>query len=289
MSKILVFFIFTLWTFYPSMGEIHSGQSQIIGEIKFLSLSPKPGTAIAVKAITENRYRICMNGACILPSTQWKLLATAANGHEYQGLLIEDPQQGWFAFNYRLYAEKSGSHSPVQLRLPSSVQATLDKKDEEILIEQKYNTDLLKRVSRRLWSCRWVTPLSTFTVISDFASPRTLPSGIDYSHTGVDLRAPASIPVYAVSDGKVLSTDTQLVGGNVINIDHGQGLVSRYFHLAEFEVKKDQEVRAGQKIAMSGGTGRAEGPHLHWEMRIRGTPVDPVSTLRLMSQLCDQE
>jgi murein DD-endopeptidase MepM/ murein hydrolase activator NlpD len=69
--------------------------------------------------------------------------------------------------------------------------------------------------------------------------------------------------------------------GNCVVIDHGQGLLTLYFHLSEFRVKESDPVKIGQVIGLSGGTGRATGPHLHVAVRWQGTYLDPASLIRL--------
>jgi murein DD-endopeptidase MepM/ murein hydrolase activator NlpD len=69
--------------------------------------------------------------------------------------------------------------------------------------------------------------------------------------------------------------------GNFVVLDHGQGLLSLYLHLSEFKVKEGDQVKRGQIIGLSGGTGRATGPHLHVAVRWQGTYLDPGSLMRL--------
>ena len=69
--------------------------------------------------------------------------------------------------------------------------------------------------------------------------------------------------------------------GNFVVIDHGQGLMSLYLHLSEIDVKEGEEVKSGQKLGLSGGTGRASGPHLHLAVRWQGVYVDPATLLKI--------
>ena len=70
-------------------------------------------------------------------------------------------------------------------------------------------------------------------------------------------------------------------------IDHGGGLYSMYFHLLEFKVEEGEMVRRGDVVALSGGTGRVTGPHLHWGLRLNNTRVDPLDLLRKFSSQAD--
>jgi len=69
--------------------------------------------------------------------------------------------------------------------------------------------------------------------------------------------------------------------GNFVVIDHGQGLLTLYLHLSEFKVKEGDQVKRGQIVGLSGGTGRATGPHLHVAVRWQGTYLDPAALIRL--------
>ena len=72
-------------------------------------------------------------------------------------------------------------------------------------------------------------------------------------------------------------------------IDHGYGVMSRYLHLSKFKVAVGDEVKTGDVVGYSGATGRVEAPHLHWEIWVRGQPVNPMSAVRLLAHLADLE
>jgi murein DD-endopeptidase MepM/ murein hydrolase activator NlpD len=99
-------------------------------------------------------------------------------------------------------------------------------------------------------------------------------------HTGLDFRSSAGEPVRVTADGTVESAGWNGGYGKMIEIDHGNGLSTRYAHLSEIEVKAGQQVRIGQIIGRVGSTGRSTGPHLHYETRIDGEAIDPQKFLR---------
>jgi murein DD-endopeptidase MepM/ murein hydrolase activator NlpD len=100
-------------------------------------------------------------------------------------------------------------------------------------------------------------------------------------HTGVDIAAGYGQPVIAPADGLVLFAD-QLGGyGRAIALDHGHGIVTRYGHLSSFAVAPGQLVHRGDVIGYVGLSGRSTGPHLHYEVRINDTPVNPYKYLRI--------
>ncbi len=94
-------------------------------------------------------------------------------------------------------------------------------------------------------------------------------------HTGLDFQADPGTPILAAAGGVVVVQEYHPAYGNVVEIDHGNNLVTRYAHASATFVKKGDLVKRGQKIAAVGSTGRSTGPHLHFEVLAEGTPQDP--------------
>ena len=94
-------------------------------------------------------------------------------------------------------------------------------------------------------------------------------------HEGLDLAAPKGTDVVAPADGVVTFSGVKGAYGNIIVVDHGYGLVTRYGHLSKVLVEPGQQVKRGSSIARVGNTGRSTGDHLHYEVRIDGVPVNP--------------
>jgi len=116
-------------------------------------------------------------------------------------------------------------------------------------------------------------------IMSSFGS-RTDPfSGEGAIHTGVDLQAPMGTPVHAAADGIVIFAEWSGGYGRLVKVDHGNGLQTYYGHMSRLEVVTGQEIRRGDVLGFSGSSGRATSPHLHYEVRMGGTPVNPYQFL----------
>jgi murein DD-endopeptidase MepM/ murein hydrolase activator NlpD len=153
---------------------------------------------------------------------------------------------------------------------------------KEIDESKKVKEDYLNRVTPdREWSGKFAAPAAA--PISDvFGSQRMFNNGKTSSpHQGLDFRVPTGTPVAAMNDGTVLLARNLYYEGGFVVLDHGQGLLTLYLHLSEFKVKEGETVKRGQEIALSGGTGRATGPHLHVAVRWQGTYLDPARLIQL--------
>ena len=108
-------------------------------------------------------------------------------------------------------------------------------------------------------------------------------------HTGVDMRAETGAPARATATGRVTAAEYAGGYGNMVEVDHGRGLVTRYAHLSGYAVSVGQRVEAGAVVGFVGSTGRSTGSHLHYETRIDGEPVDPQRFLRAGAELVFSE
>ena len=96
-------------------------------------------------------------------------------------------------------------------------------------------------------------------------------------HTGIDFTAPIGTPIYATGDGGVERLKNKMTGyGKVVIINHGFGYESLYAHMSKIIVKPGEKVKRGQIIGYVGNTGRSTGPHVHYEIRKNGKPINPV-------------
>jgi murein DD-endopeptidase MepM/ murein hydrolase activator NlpD len=146
--------------------------------------------------------------------------------------------------------------------------------------------DTLEKLRRVLPHVPLEAPLPGEPEITSGFGPRIDPFlGTPALHTGVDLLDDYGAPVRATAAGTVVSASFDGGYGNMVEIDHGNGLTTRYAHLSSIEVTPGQNVGLGTVLGRIGATGRATGPHLHYEVRIDGEPVDPERFLRAGADL----
>lgn len=112
-------------------------------------------------------------------------------------------------------------------------------------------------------------------VTSHYGVRRHPISGRTHVHAGIDIGVPTGTPVAATADGVVVAAKMDGGYGLVVTIDHGYGLTTLYAHNSSLKVKAGDAVTRGQVIALSGNTGVSTGPHVHYEVRVNGEPVDP--------------
>ncbi|MCZ8018907.1 M23 family metallopeptidase [Novosphingobium sp.] len=107
-------------------------------------------------------------------------------------------------------------------------------------------------------------------------------------HAGLDFKGPVGAPIYAAAAGTVSFVGSQQGYGNTVEIDHGNGLMTRYAHMSGFRARVGQQVEAGQVIGLIGNTGRSTGPHLHFEVRINDRAVNPRPFLKAASNVLQE-
>jgi murein DD-endopeptidase MepM/ murein hydrolase activator NlpD len=126
----------------------------------------------------------------------------------------------------------------------------------------------------QLWTLPFLRPRPT-RVTSTFGSGRVFNGRVQSSHLGIDYRGRTGEPIVAANRGVVALVAEFFLAGNVVYIDHGNGVVTGYFHLSRPEVAVGDTVERGQEIGLVGATGRVTGPHLHWSARFGSLTIDP--------------
>jgi murein DD-endopeptidase MepM/ murein hydrolase activator NlpD len=181
--------------------------------------------------------------------------------------------------------DKPGQGGPY---LPAPMSATeLQQEIERLAVAVDQRADELafmelrlleKRVEDRLTPT--TLPVKNAALGSSFGYRNDPFAGLRSRHDGLDFSAPVGTPVIAAADGVVLTASYHPEFGNMIDIDHGDGLLSRYAHLSVMAVRESQIIRRGEKIGAVGNTGRSTGPHLHFEVRMFGVPQNPATFLK---------
>lgn len=131
----------------------------------------------------------------------------------------------------------------------------------------------------RLWTVPFQPP-RTSRITSVYGSGRQFNGTVTSRHMGTDYAGAVGAPIRAANRGVVRLVDRFYLGGNVVYIDHGEGLVTAYLHLSKHRVAEGDTVARGQVVGEVGATGRVTGPHLHWIARYGAVSIDPLSLLR---------
>jgi hypothetical protein len=170
---------------------------------------------------------------------------------------------------------------PGHLPVPGKYTEPNDEQTREIEESKKVKDDYFNRETPdRKWSGDFTAPAKA--EISDvFGARRVFNGKTQGLHMGLDFRVPTGTPVAAMNSGTVLLARPLYFEGNLVVLDHGQGLLTLYLHLSEFKVKEGDVVKRGDVIGLSGGTGRATGPHLHVAVRWQGVNLDPQRMMQL--------
>jgi murein DD-endopeptidase MepM/ murein hydrolase activator NlpD len=185
-----------------------------------------------------------------------------------------------FSFEKKIRVEHQ-RYPRVLLKVPVRYTAPSPEDQREIDHDKETKAEAFKTVSPgREWKGSFALPV--IADISDvFGVERVFNGSVESTHQGLDFRVPSGTSVAAVNRGRVILARPLFFEGNCVVIDHGQGLLTLYLHLSKFSVKEGDDVDKGQPVGLSGGTGRATGPHLHLAVRWQGVSLDPQVLLKL--------
>jgi murein DD-endopeptidase MepM/ murein hydrolase activator NlpD len=136
----------------------------------------------------------------------------------------------------------------------------------------------------RLWEGDFQLPMAS-DITSPFGNKRVFNGQLKSFHNGVDFRARSAIPVFAANSGVVKLAENLFYSGNAVVIDHGTGIFTIYAHLSRIDVTPGRHIEKGQRLGLTGATGRVSGPHLHWGVKINGVAVNPMQLIEVMSSL----
>lgn len=162
-----------------------------------------------------------------------------------------------------------------ELTLPEKMVTPPQEVLDRIAAEGAKTAEAKNTVSaERLWTLPLERPVDGI-VLSVYGARRILNGKAKNPHRGLDFRSPMGNPVKSVASGKVILVGDHYYAGNSVYVDHGNGVVSMYFHLSEPTVKEGDMVERGQTVGLTGMSGRATGPHLHFSLSVLGELVDP--------------
>ena len=304
-----------MWRQPPRLSGICAGQtlavlSAVCGAILLLTAAP----AYAAPWIVRAQPTRLVNGAPVLfqvkPSTKLTSLSGTWLGHQLT-FAYNPATKTWFTlagvtfetnpgkYTLDLTGERAAGQAPLNFKRTFLVaRAQYPKIKVELAVEKKFTEpnpeqqaqiaegvkvkqDYLSRVTPdREWDGDFAAPVDAAT--SDVYGSQRIFNGVaQRPHFGLDYRVHTGTPVAAMNSGTILLARFLYFEGNCVVIDHGQGLLTLYFHLSEIKVKEGDVVKRGQQIGLSGGTGRATGPHLHVAVRWQGTYLDPARLLQL--------
>lgn len=188
--------------------------------------------------------------------------ARAAAGMRKLGL---DPRMALASLN-----DTDAQGGPL-LPISTAADGTLDPRFERLGL----SLARMDALEQSLQGIPQVLPASLEYISSGFGY-RTDPfTGAAAFHAGLDFRGPVGAPIFAAAKGVVSFVGQRSGYGNCIEVDHGNGLMTRYAHMSAFRAHRGQAIAAGQVIGAIGSTGRSTGPHLHFEVRINDRPVNP--------------
>lgn len=183
------------------------------------------------------------------------------------------------ADRYEDIRNKNIIHDDIIIKLNESV----DKLRRKVYIESKSQDEVIQLAEHKeklfaaIPAIQPVPKKETVVLASGFGIRIHPIYKVDKMHNGIDFAAPLGTPIYAAADGVIDNVDISFTGyGKKVEIDHGYGYRTRYAHMQMFVVKMGQHVKRGEKIGFVGSTGVSIGPHLHYEVFLNGSQVNPV-------------
>ena len=233
----------------------------------------------------DKKSKIVFNGKNI------PVLKNPLNRDKYYALLPIKYRQK--AGDYRLFID--GKKIPLHVELKNykkeyiQVAKSKVKPDKKMLktIQKEYK-DAMKIYGaftpKRYWDKPFILPLKS-KITSDYGNARMFNGTLRSFHSGTDFRAKMKTPIKASNDGVVVIASKRYFAGGSVVIDHGQGVYSCYFHLSKILVKVGQKVKQKQFLGLSGKSGRVNGPHLHFGIRLYSYAVNPLQFIRQINTL----
>jgi murein DD-endopeptidase MepM/ murein hydrolase activator NlpD len=248
----------------PDIGQGQTTTVEVAGQ----------GAASAVAFADNVRYPLVAHGGDF-----WGVIAAAGDAaagvHGITVQLLDENGNVMSELATQMTVDDMGY--PVEnIDLPPAVNDSLD----PALIQQENDAraaTFSQFTAQKLWLGQFIWPVQPVVVTSPYGIRRSYNGGpVSSFHGGIDLAVDEGVPVVAANSGRVAWVGTGPDYGNTVLIDHGDGVFSGYSHLSAIAVQAGQMVNQGDLVGNVGSTGMATGPHLHWEIDVRGVPVDPM-------------
>lgn len=206
-------------------------------------------------------------------------VAVKPGGYE---LTLEVARDGNIQTLHRTVSISPAAYKEIPLTVPEKFVQPGPKALKAIAADQKIKRRAFAdSMDAPLWSGDFLSPLQSAPSTDSFGTRRVFNGTLASIHRGLDYRAKPGTSVRASNSGRIVLARPLYYEGNCVIIDHGLGLMTVYMHLSKFDVKAGQQVKRGQRIALSGQTGRATGPHLHLSVRWQGEYLDPAKLFSL--------
>ncbi|UIJ47027.1 M23 family metallopeptidase [Sphingomonas cannabina] len=179
-----------------------------------------------------------------------------------------------------------GMGGPFEAADSAEAAAELNSADSDAQFKTLFQTwKKLDTLEQGAISIPSMQPVQNLSFTSNFGVRSDPFRGVAAMHAGVDIPGPLGTPIYATADGIVARAGRASGYGNLVEINHGKGIETRYGHMSKILVTPNTRVKRGQLIGLMGSTGRSTGSHLHYEVRIDGRAVNPVPFLQPSSTL----
>ena len=246
------------------------------------SMLPSAAAGTVMQSVGKDKY-VKENLAAMaikIGEMQAQLMRLDALGERVQGLSGVKPQE----FNFKELPGRGGAEPTSAMRPPlpdlsiSQFQHTLD----ALAISVEHRFDYLSAVETTLMFDKihskmlpTIQPVAVTYNASGFGWRFDPFTGQSAFHAGIDFPAPIGTPIIAAAGGVVIAAEFHHDFGNMLEIDHGNDIVTRYAHASKLLMKVGDIVQRGQHVADIGTTGRSTGPHLHFEVLVKGTHQDP--------------
>ena len=299
-TGLIITALLIFWNLQPSVHATEPGQSDPLSGITLSSQEVTNGSPLLLQIETRKLHPPVRNLRLTFQQREYPVYPHPVTPAENHFGLIPIPfRTAPGPANLVLaWTNVTGDHSR---RIPFRIVAGKYKTDELKVDSSRVNPNKknieraqkearkIKRVYAegsidRLWEGNFQLPM-TSDITSPFGNKRVFNGQLKSFHNGVDFRARTATPVFAANSGIVKLAENLFYSGNAVVIDHGTGIFTIYAHLSRIDVAAGRHIKKGQRLGLTGATGRVSGPHLHWGVKVKGIAVNPLQLIEVMSSV----